>query len=91
VSRHEIPVTVVIAARNEGDEIADCIASVTWAREVLVVENDSTDETVVRARAAGATVFSHPFVTIGAQRNAAIAPHSRGFSWSMRMSVRAPR
>ena len=73
MSRHEIPVTVVIAARNEGDEIADCIASVTWAREVLVVENDSTDETVVRARAAGATVFSHPFVTIGAQRNAAIA------------------
>jgi glycosyltransferase involved in cell wall biosynthesis len=38
-----------------------------------VVENDSTDETIARARAAGAAVFSHPFRTIGGQRNAAIA------------------
>lgn len=67
------PVTVVIAARNEGEQIADCIASVSWAEEVLVVENDSTDDTVARARAAGATVFSHPFRTIAGQRNAAIA------------------
>lgn len=68
-----VPVTVIIAARNEADEIADCVRSVSWAREVLVVENDSTDNTVAAARAAGATVFSHPFTTIGAQRNAAIA------------------
>lgn len=68
-----VPVTVIIAARNEADEIGECVRSVAWAREVLVVENDSTDETVAVARAAGATVFSHPFVTIGAQRNAAIA------------------
>ena len=73
MSRYQVPVTVVIAARNEGEEIADCIASVEWALEVLVVENDSTDDTVKRARAAGATVFSHPFVTIGAQRNEAIS------------------
>lgn len=68
-----VPVTVIIAARNEADEIAECVRSVAWAREVLVVENDSTDDTVAVARAAGATVFSHPFTTIGAQRNAAIA------------------
>lgn len=67
------PVTVVIAARNEGAQIAECVASVAWAAEVLVVENDSTDDTVARARAAGATVFSHPFRTIAGQRNAAIA------------------
>jgi glycosyltransferase involved in cell wall biosynthesis len=68
-----VPVTVVIAARDEADEIAACIASVSWAAEVLVVENDSRDDTVARATAAGAHVFSHPFTTIGAQRNAAIA------------------
>lgn len=71
-SRHA-PVTVVIAARNEADQIAECITSVSWAAEVLVVENDSTDDTVQRARDAGATVFSHPFRTIAGQRNAAIA------------------
>jgi glycosyltransferase involved in cell wall biosynthesis len=67
-----VPVTVVVAAHNEADEIDACVRSVSWAAEVLVVENDSTDETVARARAAGATVFSHPFRSIGAQRNAAI-------------------
>lgn len=63
----------MIAARNEAADITACIASVGWAAEVLVVENDSTDDTVAVARQAGATVFSHPFRTIGAQRNAAIA------------------
>lgn len=71
-ARGSVPVTVVIAARNEGREIGDCVCSVSWAREVLVVENDSADDTIARAREAGATVFSHPFRTIGAQRNAAI-------------------
>lgn len=73
-----LPVTVVIAARDEGAEIAECIASVAWAAEVIVVENDSKDDTVALARAAGATVMQHPFRTIGAQRNAAIerASHS---------------
>ena len=68
-----LPVTVVIAVRNEAGEIADCVRSASFAAEVLVVENDSTDDTVARARDAGAEVFSHPFVTIGGQRNAAIA------------------
>lgn len=68
-----VPVTVVIAAHDEADQIEACVRSVSWAAEVLVVENDSADDTIARARAAGATVFSHPFRSIGAQRNAAIA------------------
>jgi len=67
-----VAVTVVIAARNEAANIADCVSSVGWAREIIVVENDSTDDTVERARAAGAKVMSTPFVTIGGQRNKAI-------------------
>jgi Glycosyltransferases involved in cell wall biogenesis len=68
-----VAVTVVIAARNEAANIAACIESVDWAREVIVVENDSTDDTVDIARAAGATVFANPFETIGGQRNEAIS------------------
>lgn len=68
-----VPCSVIIAAKDEADEIAQCIASVSWAAEVIVVENDSTDDTVAIARGAGAVVFSHPFTTIGRQRNAAIA------------------
>ena len=68
-----VPCSVIIAAKDEAAEIADCIASVSWAGEVIVVENDSSDDTVTLATSAGATVFSHPFTTIGRQRNAAIA------------------
>jgi glycosyl transferase family 2 len=68
-----VPVSVVIAARNEARQIAECIRSVQWAAEILVVENDSHDDTLARARAAGASGFTHPFRSIGEQRNAAIA------------------
>jgi len=72
-SDDRVPCSVIIAAKDEASEIADCIASVSWAEEVIVVENDSVDDTVSIASANGAVVFSHPFTTIGRQRNAAIA------------------
>lgn len=73
IGSDRVPCSVIIAAKDEAAEIAACIASVAWADEVIVVENDSTDDTVQVARDAGAAVFSHPFTTIGRQRNAAIA------------------
>jgi glycosyltransferase involved in cell wall biosynthesis len=62
-------VTAVIAAHNESANIEACIATLDWAKEVIVVENDSSDDTVARARAAGATVMSPAFSTIGAAFN----------------------
>jgi glycosyltransferase involved in cell wall biosynthesis len=62
-------VTAVIAAHDESANIEACVASVEWAREVIVVENDSLDDTIDRARGAGATVISPKFTTIGAARN----------------------
>jgi glycosyltransferase involved in cell wall biosynthesis len=69
----------VIAAHNESANIEACIASVDWAREVIVVENDSVDDTIDRARSAGATVISPGFTTIGAARNHAIARTKTGW------------
>ncbi|MDQ2889388.1 MAG: glycosyltransferase family 2 protein [Gemmatimonadota bacterium] len=69
-----VPVTVVIAARNESANIAACIDSVRWANEILVADHDSTDDTARCATLAGATVFTaSDDVTIGAVRNSAIA------------------
>lgn len=65
-------VTAVIAAHNESANIEACLASLDWTREVIVVENDSVDDTIERARSAGATVISPAFTTIGAARNNAI-------------------
>ncbi len=71
-SRGSPGVTAVIAAHDESANIEACIASVEWAGEVIVVENDSLDDTVALATAAGATVISPPFTTIGTSRNQAI-------------------
>jgi len=71
-NRGSLGVTAVIAAHDEAAQIEACIASVEWASEVIVVENDSIDDTIDRARGAGATVISPKFTTIGAARNHAI-------------------
>jgi glycosyltransferase involved in cell wall biosynthesis len=68
-----VPVTVVVAAKDEARHIRACVESAaSWADEVLVVESGSADDTAAIAAEAGATVFTHPFRTIGAQRNAAV-------------------
>jgi glycosyltransferase involved in cell wall biosynthesis len=72
-NRGSSDITAVIAAHDESANIEACVASVEWAREVIVVENDSLDDTIDRARGAGATVISPKFTTIGAARNHAIA------------------
>jgi glycosyltransferase involved in cell wall biosynthesis len=72
-------VTAVIAAHDESANISECVASLRWAREVIVVENDSSDDTVALAKSAGATVISPPFTTIGEARNRAI--EKAGTSW----------
>ncbi len=38
-------ISVVIIARNEEDRIETCIKSVSWADEIIVVDNDSSDKT----------------------------------------------
>lgn len=53
---HPHSLTVVIAAKNEERNIAECVASARFADEVLVLDSQSTDRTAEHARAAGARV-----------------------------------
>ncbi len=70
----EIPlISVYIMTYNEAEKIADAIASVQWADEVVVVDSFSEDATVDIARRMGARVEQVPFHTFGQIRNAAIA------------------
>ena len=68
-----IPVSVVIPALDEVDQIAECITGLTWADEVIVADGGSCDATVAVARGTGARVLEKTGPTIAAQRNAAIA------------------
>ncbi|WP_298714957.1 glycosyltransferase family 2 protein [uncultured Veillonella sp.] len=52
-------VSVIILARNEEHNIHDCIESVQFADEVLVIDDFSTDKTLVIAQELGARVIQH--------------------------------
>jgi (heptosyl)LPS beta-1,4-glucosyltransferase len=64
--------SVIILTKNEEKNIADCIASVQWADEVVVFDAFSQDRTVEIAQESGATVVQHLFQNFAQQRNAAL-------------------
>lgn len=72
IKGEHLSITVVIAAKNEAANIADCIDSVQWADEILVAEHGSDDETSAIAERTGARVVHSTASTIGKQRNEAI-------------------
>src|SRR5438105_13641571 len=52
-----VPVSVLIPTKNEEKNILKCLASVSWADEVFVVDSHSTDRTAELATGQGATVI----------------------------------
>jgi glycosyltransferase involved in cell wall biosynthesis len=50
------PISVFIPAKNEERNIVDCIKSLQWADEIVVVDSNSTDRTCELAEALGARV-----------------------------------
>ena len=75
--------SIIIPAFNEEQLIPDCLHSITdslsihrkpgFTYEVIVVDNNSTDNTAKLARQAGATVVFEPINQIGRARNAGAA------------------
>lgn len=64
-----VPVSIVIIAKNEEKRLPDCLRSVSWAKEVVVIDYDSGDRTAEIARSAGARVFRRTMEIEGKQRN----------------------
>ncbi|MBN1201193.1 MAG: glycosyltransferase family 2 protein [Anaerolineae bacterium] len=67
-----VKLAAVILARDEENDIQDCIQSVNWADRVVVFEYGSADRTVELAHAAGADVLHNPFENYAQQRDAAL-------------------
>jgi len=70
------PLSVIIPTFNEEQTIEDCLASVAFADEILVVDSFSTDRTVEIARARGARVVQREYGYSAQQKNWAI-PQAR--------------
>ncbi len=64
--------SALIVARNEAERLPDCLASLAFADEILVVLDRTTDASAEIARAAGARVLEGEWPMEGARRNAGI-------------------
>ena len=77
------PITAIILTHNEEQNISECVRSLHWAAEVIVVDSGSTDATTAVARQAreDIRVFHHPFIDFGDQRNWAIDETAPCHEW----------
>jgi len=65
--------SALIVARNEEARLPDCLASVAFADEVVVVLDRSTDESTAIAAVAGAVIIEGAWELEGDRRNAGLA------------------
>ncbi len=64
--------SVIVPCFNEKAMIKDCLASVHFADEILVVDSFSTDGTLEIARSCATRVLQHEYINSAAQKNWAI-------------------
>jgi len=63
------PVSVVVITKNEEENIKECLESVLWADEIIVVDDESTDATIEIARQFTDKVFTRKMENEGKHRN----------------------
>jgi hypothetical protein len=61
-----------VITRNEERNLPECLASVAFCKEIVLVDSGSSDATIEIARAAGARVVEQPWLGFSAQRNIAL-------------------
>lgn len=64
--------SVIVITRNEGRNIGECLKSVEWADQIVVVDSGSTDRTVELARQFTPHVFQHSWLGYGEAKNFAL-------------------
>lgn len=87
----ETRLSVAIITLNEERNLAECLASVAFADEIVVVDGGSHDRSCEIARAAGARVIEAPdWQGFGVQKNRAIAACSGDWVLSIDADERVP-
>jgi len=65
--------SVLLLTKNEEAQLAQCLQSVQWADEIIVVDGESTDRTTEIAKSFGAKVVRRPFSgSFAEERNAGL-------------------
>jgi glycosyltransferase involved in cell wall biosynthesis len=67
---------VIIITKNEQHNISECLASISWANEIVVVDAGSTDTTVAEVEKVTKKVFVRPWEGYGSAKNFALSQTS---------------
>ncbi len=80
-------ISVLILTLNEEINIGDCLDSVRWADDVLVVDSGSDDRTVEIARNRGARVMHRDFDNFASQRNYGLREGNLRHDWVLHLDA----
>ncbi len=72
-NRVQIKVSVVMITFNEGRTIGRTLSKLQWCDEIVVVDSNSTDDTVSICLSYGCTVYQKPFSGYGDQKQYALS------------------
>lgn len=82
--------SVILITKNEAANIRECLQSVAWADEIIVVDSGSTDATLDIAKEMGAQVYAHDWPGFGPQKNRALGYASKDWVFSIDADERVP-
>lgn len=66
-------ISAIVLAKNEEMMIVNCLETLQWCHEVIVVDDDSTDNTTLLAKRAGAKVITTQGLNFAEKRNKGFA------------------
>lgn len=72
-----LPLTALVTSRNEGHLLGQCLDAIAFCDEVVVIDLESTDDTVRVAEERGARVVRHAVVPIAEAARVDVAPSAR--------------
>lgn len=68
-----LSITAIILTKNEQTMVVNCIETLRWCKEIIVIDSQSTDSTVQLAKRAGAVVYSTGQDAFDKRRNYALS------------------
>ena len=69
-------ITAIIIAKNEESNITECLKSISWVNEIVLVDAESTDKTVEFAKAFTTNIFLHKWEGFAKQKEFALSKTS---------------